>query len=432
MKKVENMENLPWSEEHRRKLTALCEKGDRLVVRHEKPFEMKVFYTVDDVVSTVENICTCLRETIQVSGLKSPISIQNEVPQDSMDKDKEYLQNMLCYIIQGKGSPPKDPRTLSEWNHAKHVHEESMTDLLIEDKEITISRCRSRRGSSTVWEARYKDAPVAVKCTNGFGQEPIEALAEFLKEVYIQASLVHVHVTKLYKFTTSGKMVMELATKDLKGLCQEEKAMAWPLKLNLVQQAAEGLAYMHSLDPPLVHCDVKTANFLVFGSKPEEYQIKIADFGSTRDTQMSKSVRRPSITMQFVAPEYFHDEILTEAADVYSFGMVICDVLFGELPNLNEKEAFLLKKFTRNKSFKVGMSYCPDELVALLSKCWSHKPGDRPTMKAVCNHLFQLKNIPMDEVSAFIVALLCLILRLHEISFSAMRHIRISKPDICM
>ena len=384
----------------------LCKKGNRLIQRHRGPFDLRTFYTSEDARNAVESICEDLRDAILEAQLREVHpEIGNKIPDDCLLKDKMYLRRILLYILEGGELPLADETASQEWRRVKDEHEKHMRHWQIADSEIQVLRWREDGGCGSVCEAKYSDTRVAVKkFFPQYGQEDVEAHAEFLKEVYIQAMMNHMHVTKLYKITMSGRLIIELADKDLQTACREEENICWPVKLNLVQQADEGLAYMHKLIPPLVHCDVKSKNFLVFGSHLETCTIKIADFGLARDVEMSKSVRPAFGTLSYVAPEICSEKkVHTLASDVYSFDIVMYEVMSGQRPYVNQEEnspALLVKNMEGVEPCCIDCSKdCPPKMLELMKHCCCIEPKDRPTMEEVYKCLSQIPGSLVDEVS---------------------------------
>ena len=89
------------------------------------------------------------------------------------------------------------------------------------------------------------------------------------------------------------------------------------------------MAYLHSLNPPIIHRDLKSHNLLVSDS----WIVKITDFGLSR--VKSFSTMTAAGTPQWSAPEVIRQDIYTEKADVYSFGVIIFELLAREIPYSN-------------------------------------------------------------------------------------------------
>jgi serine/threonine protein kinase len=109
---------------------------------------------------------------------------------------------------------------------------------------------------------------------------------------------------------------------------------------------AEGILYLHLNKPPILHRDLKSLNILL----DEHMSVKVSDFGLTdfKPDQPAENTSNPANNLQFgttfwLAPEVMQDGQYTEAADVYSFGMIIWELFTREIPfpNMNPHQAAL-------------------------------------------------------------------------------------------
>ncbi|XP_062193321.1 receptor-like protein kinase HSL1 [Phragmites australis] len=175
----------------------------------------------------------------------------------------------------------------------------------------------------------------------------------------------------------------------------------WPMRYKIAFNAAEGLSYLHhDCAPPIVHRDVKSNNILL----DAEYGAKVADFG------VAKTIGDGSATMSviagscgYIAPEYAYTLRVTEKSDIYSFGVVILELVTGKKPMAPEiGEMDLVAWVTANieqngpesvldqtlaDQFKDEM--CKVLKIALL--CVSNLPINRPPMRAVVKMLLEVK-----------------------------------------
>ncbi|CAD7702347.1 unnamed protein product [Ostreobium quekettii] len=196
--------------------------------------------------------------------------------------------------------------------------------------------------------------------------------------------------------TKSGWMLMELADGDLSTLLSDA-ALPWPTTLNLLQQGAVGLEYVHSRQPPLIHGDVKDKNFLYLKIGDAKYDVKLADFGLTTELRdwTTMSLRGVKGTPLWQAPELFNGEPPSLQSDVFSFGLIM-HAAVARLPLYGtgtRQLAMIGKKAKGEPPCVVERHHCPDELRELMGRCCALDPRDRPTMKDVTECLSRL---PMD------------------------------------
>jgi len=161
---------------------------------------------------------------------------------------------------------------------------------------------------------------------------------QFINEVMTFSTLNHPHVVRLhgcayedspelllvYEFVPNGTLAHHLH-----GHRRDPKGLPWDTRLDIAIQTAQGLAFLHSLDPPIFHRDVKSSNILL----DEDFNVKIADFGLCRliHEDASYVTTSPQGTPRYVDPEYHQCYQLPENSDVYSFGVVLLEIISGQL-----------------------------------------------------------------------------------------------------
>ncbi|XP_057949169.1 cysteine-rich receptor-like protein kinase 3 isoform X3 [Malania oleifera] len=110
------------------------------------------------------------------------------------------------------------------------------------------------------------------------------------------------------------------------------RPLSWEVRYNIILDTAEGLAYLHEESKlRIIHRDIKVSNILL----EEDFTAKIADFGLARlfpedRTHISTAIAG---TLGYMAPEYVVCGILTEKADIYSFGVLVIEVVSGKRNN---------------------------------------------------------------------------------------------------
>ena len=115
--------------------------------------------------------------------------------------------------------------------------------------------------------------------------------------------------------------------------------ISFKLRWRWTQDIAKGLHFMHCLKPPLMHRDLKSLNLLLTDEMegPNDLvRCKITDFGLTRSVQEDSGMMTGQAgTFHWMAPEVLENSPYTQSADVYSFGIVLWEILAREPPFKN-------------------------------------------------------------------------------------------------
>ncbi|CAI7784825.1 unnamed protein product [Closterium sp. NIES-53] len=164
---------------------------------------------------------------------------------------------------------------------------------------------------------------------------------EFETEVRAMASLHHANLVRLLGFcqdlnVETGKqeqiLVYEfVGNRDLHHhIYKTNNPLSLRQRLRLVQGAAEGLVYLHGFATPIIHRDIKPANILVTA----DMHAKVADFGLLKQlTHGDADATRVAGTPGYVDPDYNRTGVITAKSDVFSFGVVLLELLTGKPPS---------------------------------------------------------------------------------------------------
>ncbi|KAL7155723.1 hypothetical protein ABFS83_03G095600 [Erythranthe nasuta] len=237
----------------------------------------------------------------------------------------------------------------------------------------------------------------------------------FSAEVTALGSIRHKNIVKLLGCCDNGETRLLLfdyiSNGSLAGLLHEKKIfLDWDTRYNIVMGAAQGLAYLHhDCVPPIVHRDIKTNNILV----GPLFEAFLADFGLAKLVSSSDTSRASDIvagSYGYIAPEYGYSLKITEKSDVYSYGIVLLEVLTGmeptdpRIPDGKNLVSWVYEELrTEHRDFTsivdqqllLQSGTQTEEMLQVLGialLCVSPCPDERPTMRDVIAMLDGIKH----------------------------------------
>ena len=237
-----------------------------------------------------------------------------------------------------------------------------------------------------VKEGKFRDQQVAVKCAH-----ELIVNQQTMQRVYREiCTMSQVHHPNLVQFIAAvlddqgGPMIVtELMDTTLRKAYEGNL-----LKSGLDQcmgmfcDVASALCYLHELEEPIIHRDVSSANVLLKAMPKGEWKAKLSDFGSANWAKEASTMGDGAIV--YIAPEAFpvHPSLYvkpppqTTKIDVYSYGILLCEVALREFPDPATLHEMKAKLKTKHAS-----------IYSLVMRCTENKPEQRPTMSIVLANL---------------------------------------------
>ncbi|XP_060535359.1 mitogen-activated protein kinase kinase kinase 13 isoform X2 [Cylas formicarius] len=163
--------------------------------------------------------------------------------------------------------------------------------------------------------------------------------------------------------------------KNQKNVVTINRVVTW------AKQIASGMHYLHM--HKIIHRDLKSPNVLI----GEEEIIKISDFGTSRTWNGVSEKMTFAGTVAWMAPEAIQELACSEKVDIWSFGVVLWELLTCEVPYDGMEQGAIMYSVGCGKLRPPIPSTCPDGFKLIMQMCWKHNPKERPSFKLICNHL---------------------------------------------
>ncbi|KAL2490091.1 LRR receptor-like serine/threonine-protein kinase FEI 1 [Forsythia ovata] len=254
-------------------------------------------------------------------------------------------------------------------------------------------------GFGTVYKLAMDDGKVfalkrIVKVNEGFDRF-------FERELEILGSIKHRYLVNLRGYCnspTSKLLIYDFLSGGSldEALHERGDQLDWDTRLNIIMGAAKGLAYLHhDCSPRVIHRDIKSSNILLDGN----FDARVSDFGLAKLLKDEESHITTIVagTFGYLAPEYMQSGRATEKTDIYSFGVLVLEIVSGRRPT----DASFIEKglnivgwlnylVSENRQREIVDPHCEgvqaeslDALISIANQCVSSGPEDRPTMHRV-------------------------------------------------
>lgn len=218
---------------------------------------------------------------------------------------------------------------------------------------------------------------------------------EFLNEASVMKNFSSFHIVKLLGVISVGMppyVIMELMHNGdlklyLRGIRDTPAVPDTSQMIRMAAEIADGMAYLES--KKFVHRDLAARNCMI----SENLVCKVGDFGMARDiyeTDYYKIGQKGLLPVRWMAPENLSDGVFTSDSDVWSFGVVLYEIVtLAELPYQGFSNDDVLNYVLRKGTLGIP-GYCPDNLKKIIEKCFKWKPSERPTFMEIVGELESL------------------------------------------
>jgi len=299
--------------------------------------------------------------------------------------------------------PSPEPPELPEGGDGPGTFEE------IQPAELDYRESLGSGATAEVFRGYWNGREVAIKeiflqRKEGRGRNPVKAELKgqisFTREVSVLSKVDHPNLVQflgvcfqqrplrvVMEFCAGGSL-FDLVHNDL------ELELEWWQQLKMCQDIAKGMHYLHAFKPQIIHRDLKSLNLLLarrVASEKDEPHVKVTDFGTARmkdlDAEWEKMTKAAG-TCHWMAPEVLQGRY-DEMADVYSFSMVMYEIICRDIPfdECEGSEVLDLVKTGARPDMELVPPNCPEALSGLMTSCWAHAPRERPSFERVLQQL---------------------------------------------
>ncbi|XP_015571311.2 probable serine/threonine-protein kinase At1g01540 [Ricinus communis] len=243
---------------------------------------------------------------------------------------------------------------------------------------------------------------------------------EFVDEVEVIGHVRHKNIVKLLGCCTEGGyriLVNEYVDNGnlhqwLHGWTEEVSPLTWGIRMNIIQGVAKGLAYLHEdIEPKIIHQTLKSTNILL----DHQWNPKISDFGIVKlcGPGGNQMAARLMGTSGYLSQEYALTGVLNERTDVYSFGILVMEIICGRTPvDDNQPQVYLIdwlkSMVASHKIMYIADPKLPEfpsskelkRVLLLALRCVDPDIKHRPTMRDVI-HMLQPRDLLLNDERRF-------------------------------
>lgn len=367
-----------------------CGKGEADIVQQE---------TCEQEIQAVSEGSRALLQPSSINGAEKGVYCDGQEPKDvptaQSEVSSEIVQEEKVSVLVSpciKEEETELPATQAEAEAIARGLQIIRNDDLEDLKELGTGTY------GTVYHGKWRGSDVAIKrikatCFMGHPSVQERLMSDFWKEAGTLSQLHHPNVVAFYGVVPDGpEGTLATVTEYMVNgslrqvLVRKDRTIDRKKRLLIAMDAAFGMEYLHS--KRIVHFDLKSENLLVNMRDAHRPICKVGDLGLSkvkRRTLVSGGVRG---TLPWMAPELLSgDNLVTEKVDVYSFGIVMWELLSGEDPYANMHCGTIIGGIVNNTLRPPIPCWCDPSWRELMEKCWSGNPADRPGFSVVASEL---------------------------------------------
>ncbi|EPS65357.1 hypothetical protein M569_09419, partial [Genlisea aurea] len=255
-----------------------------------------------------------------------------------------------------------------------------------------------------ILKAFWRGTPVAIKRILPNLSDDKLVIQDFRHEVILLVKLRHPNVVQFLGAVTEKKPLM-LVTEFLRGgdlhqYLKGKGALNPSTAINFALDIARGMAYLHSEPNVIIHRDLKPRNVLLANTSADH--LKVGDFGLSKLIKVQHSHDVYKMTgetgsYRYMAPEVFKHRKYDKKVDVFSFAMILYEMLEGEPPFSSYEPYDAAKYMAEGLRPMFRTKGYTHELRELTDQCWAGDMNERPTFLEILKRLEKIRELVTSD-----------------------------------
>ncbi|KAJ3676826.1 hypothetical protein LUZ60_002550 [Juncus effusus] len=268
---------------------------------------------------------------------------------------------------------------------------DSDEDFNIDLRKLKIDSPYSHGAFGKLYTGTYDGLDVSIKLLSRpeYDTEKAHLMEqEFEREILILSNLNHLNFMKFMGACRKSSVwciVMEHpkhnSIRDFVRKNKRKKKIPLKIAVRLALDVAKGMAYLHNLG--FIHADLRSTNLIIMPDK----SVKIVGFEILQIELKPEKMTAENTTYRWMAPEMIQHRSYNQKADVYSFGIVLWELVTGKLPFENMTAVQAAYVIVNNGTRPIVPHDCPYMLREIMTRCWDSDPDSRPEFTEVIRML---------------------------------------------
>ncbi|XP_057463491.1 integrin-linked protein kinase 1-like [Actinidia eriantha] len=299
-----------------------------------------------------------------------------------------YKNHDVIKLLEKHGAKP-----LMAPMHVKNARQ--VPEYEIDPKELDFTNSvQITKGTFSI--AFWQGTKVAVKRLGEEVTADEDKVTAFRDELELLQKIRHPNVVQFLGAVTQSTPMMivteYLPKGDLGDFLKRKGALRTTTAVRFALDIARGMNYLHENRPEaIIHRDLEPSNIL----RDDSGHLKVADFGVSKVLKVTSRVKedRPltcqDTSCRYVAPEVFRNEEYDTKVDVFSFALILQEMIEGRPPFYEKQENEVAKAYAAKvrPPFRAPRKSYPHGLKELIEECWSVNPAKRPTFSHILDRL---------------------------------------------